>query len=99
MPRVAPLRIAVVAGTDPCPIAEDLATGLAAARLSQDRLGQMLGLRRTTVNASCRALQQAGVIRTVRGEIRIHSAEALKAAACGCRQAERSPAPTGPRSS
>jgi hypothetical protein len=30
MPRVAPLRIAVVVGADPCPIAEDLVSGLAA---------------------------------------------------------------------
>ena len=75
------------------------ATGLAAARLSQDRLGQMLGLRRTTVNASCRALQKAGVIRTVRGQIRIHRLDGLKAAACGCRRMAAAPATTGPLAS
>ncbi|MFC7379258.1 Crp/Fnr family transcriptional regulator [Brevundimonas sp. GCM10030266] len=82
--RVADLLVAVQA-----------ATGLAAARLSQDRLGRMLGLRRTTVNASCRALQQAGVIRTVRGQIRIHSVSELEAAACGCRRVARAPTATG----
>lgn len=56
--------------------------------LSQARLGAMLGLRRTTVNGSCRELEQAGAFRTTRGKIRILDLARLTAAACGCRGAE-----------
>lgn len=56
--------------------------------MSQARLGAMLGLRRTTVNGSCRALEQAGAFRTSRGKIRIVDLAHLTRAACGCRGAE-----------
>jgi len=52
--------------------------------LSQERIGVMLGLRRTTVNSACRALERAGASRTRRGEIRIIDLAALEQAACGC---------------
>lgn len=63
------------------------ATGLHAAPLSQDRLAQMLGLRRTTVNASCRALQARQLTRTVRGRIRLIDIGGLRRVSCGCRTA------------
>jgi len=53
--------------------------------LSQERLGEMLGLRRTTVNGSCRALEIGGASRTRRGQIRIVDEALLAQAACGCR--------------
>lgn len=53
--------------------------------LSQERLGRMLGLRRTTVNGSCRALEIGGASRTRRGQIRIVNESLLAQAACGCR--------------
>lgn len=62
------------------------ATGQSDIPLSQARLATMLGLRRTTVNGSCRALEQAGGLRTRRGHVRIQDAAALSAAACGCRR-------------
>ena len=65
-------------------------TGLTTAPLSQERLGVMLGLRRTTVNASCRALHDAGLTRTARGQIRLTSIDALRNTACGCRRMAQS---------
>ncbi|RZJ43135.1 MAG: Crp/Fnr family transcriptional regulator [Brevundimonas sp.] len=56
--------------------------------LSQAQLGAMLGLRRTTVNGSCRDLEQAGAVRTTRAKIRVPDLQRLAAAACGCRGAE-----------
>ena len=56
-------------------------------QLSQERLGTMLGLRRTTVNGSCRALEAAGASRTKRGHIRIIDEKRLAILACGCRHA------------
>lgn len=52
--------------------------------LSQETLGSMLGLRRTTVNGSCRALELGGATRTRRGRIRITHPDLLAQAACGC---------------
>lgn len=52
--------------------------------LSQERIGVMLGLRRTTVNTACRALEKVGASRTRRGEIRILDLAVLGQAACGC---------------
>lgn len=63
------------------------ATGQSDIALSQARLATMLGLRRTTVNGSSRALEQAGGLRTRRGHIRIRDVSSLTAAACGCRRA------------
>jgi len=53
--------------------------------LSQERIGAMLGLRRTTVNGSCRTLEAGGGTRTRRGQVRVTDAAALAQAACGCR--------------
>ena len=55
-------------------------------QLSQERLGLMLGLRRTTVNGSCRSLEAAGASRTKRGNIRILDPAILSGLACGCRR-------------
>ena len=55
--------------------------------LSQERIGDMLGLRRSTVNGSCRALEGAGGARTGRGKIRILDASGLTKTACGCHAA------------
>lgn len=55
--------------------------------LSQEQMGGMLGLRRTTVNGSCRTLELGGGTRTRRGQIRIIDAKPLALAACGCRVA------------
>lgn len=54
-------------------------------KLSQEQMGGMLGLRRTTVNGSCRTLELGGGTRTRRGQIRIVDATVLDKAACGCR--------------
>lgn len=54
--------------------------------LSQEQLGAMLGLRRTTVNGSCRALELSGASRTRRGGVRLVDTQILAGAACGCRQ-------------
>lgn len=54
--------------------------------LSQEQLGAMLGLRRTTVNGSCRTLETQGGTRTRRGQIRIVDAKILAQTACGCRR-------------
>ncbi|RYE40325.1 MAG: Crp/Fnr family transcriptional regulator [Hyphomicrobiales bacterium] len=54
-------------------------------KLSQEQMGSMLGLRRTTVNGSCRTLELGGGTRTRRGQIRIVDAKVLDQAACGCR--------------
>lgn len=60
-------------------------------QLSQERLGEMLGLRRTTVNASSRHLQAAGALRTLRGEVRLLDPTRLNDFACGCRRARDLP--------
>jgi CRP-like cAMP-binding protein len=52
--------------------------------LSQEFLGQMLGVHRPRVNRAAGALQKAGVIRYVRGRIRIVDWQGLEAAACEC---------------
>lgn len=64
-----------------------MAAGASRIRLSQDRFGAMLGLRRTTVNASSRTLHDLGAIRTMRGEVRILDGVKLAGIACGCTQA------------
>jgi CRP-like cAMP-binding protein len=66
--------------------------------LSQAQLGGMLGLRRTTVNGSCRTLELAGGTRTRRGQIRIVDPRILDKAACGCRRVVPSPRAGNPPS-
>jgi CRP-like cAMP-binding protein len=52
--------------------------------LTQEFLGQMLGVRRTTVTAAARLLQSAGLIRYRRGLIQIVDRRALEDIACEC---------------
>ena len=53
-------------------------------KLTQEFLGQMLGVRRTSVSLVAHTLQEAGLIRYSRGNIRILDLAGLKAAACEC---------------
>jgi CRP-like cAMP-binding protein len=52
--------------------------------LTQEFLAQMLGVRRPSVNAAARTLQEAGLIKYVRGRIRILDREGLESASCAC---------------
>ena len=52
--------------------------------LTQEFLGQMLGVRRTTVTIAARLLQSAGLIRYRRGLIHILDRAALEEVACEC---------------
>jgi CRP-like cAMP-binding protein len=52
--------------------------------LTQEFLGQMLGVRRTTVTIVARMLQAAGMIRYRRGVIQIIDRAALEEGACEC---------------
>jgi CRP-like cAMP-binding protein len=58
--------------------------------LTQEFLGQMLGVRRTTVTLAARVLQGAGLISYRRGHIHINDPEGLKECACECYEALRS---------
>jgi CRP-like cAMP-binding protein len=53
-------------------------------RLTQEFLGQMLGVQRTTVTLIASALQKAGLIKYRRGRIDVLNREALEEAACEC---------------
>jgi CRP-like cAMP-binding protein len=57
--------------------------------LTQEFLGQMLGVRRATVSATAGALRNAGVISYRRGHVRIDDRPGLEAATCGCYQVLR----------
>lgn len=52
--------------------------------LTQEYLGQMLGLRRPTVSETARRLQARGLIRYRRGHIAVTDSAGLRALACGC---------------
>jgi len=52
--------------------------------LTQEFLGQMLGVRRATVSLSAAILQRAGLIRYTRGRITVLDPDGLRRAACGC---------------
>ena len=52
--------------------------------LTQEFLGDMLGVLRAAVNVAAGALQQRGLIRYSRGKIRILDRPGLEAASCGC---------------
>jgi CRP-like cAMP-binding protein len=54
--------------------------------LTQELLGEMLGVRRTTVTEVARGLQERGLIKYRRGSITIVDRERLEATACECRQ-------------
>ena len=53
-------------------------------QLTQEFLGQMLGVQRSSVSIIASTLQEAGLIRYRRGHIRILDAAALQDAACEC---------------
>jgi CRP-like cAMP-binding protein len=53
-------------------------------KLTQEFLGQMLGVRRTSVSLVASTLQQAGWIKYRRGHIQITDIEGLKSGVCEC---------------
>jgi CRP-like cAMP-binding protein len=52
--------------------------------LTQELLGQMLGTRRSSVTVAAGILQEAGIISTSRGDVKIISRRKLEQAACAC---------------
>jgi CRP-like cAMP-binding protein len=52
--------------------------------LTQEFLGQMLGVRRTSVSVVANTFQQAGFMRYSRGHIRILNVDGLRETACEC---------------
>jgi len=52
--------------------------------LTQDFLGDMLGVLRAAVNKAAGSLQERNLIRYTRGKIRILDRKGLEAAACRC---------------
>jgi CRP-like cAMP-binding protein len=64
-------------------------TGSEGLNLTQEFLGTMLGVRRTTVNLVVSVLEGRGLIHSVRGRIRIVDREQLELAACDCYQVTR----------
>jgi CRP-like cAMP-binding protein len=52
--------------------------------ITQEFLGQMLGVRRSTVSVSAGILQRAGLIRYVRGHVTIVDRDGLEAVSCEC---------------
>jgi CRP-like cAMP-binding protein len=58
--------------------------------LTQEFIGQMLGVRRSSVSITAGTLQEAGLIRYSRGRIQILDVEGLRAAACECYETVRS---------
>jgi CRP-like cAMP-binding protein len=57
--------------------------------LTQEFLGQMLGVRRSSVSIVAGTLQRAGLIRYARGNIHIEDVDGLKEAACECYETVR----------
>ena len=51
---------------------------------TQEYLGEMLGVRRTSVTAVAKALQEAGLIKYARGKIKIVDAKAMQKSTCEC---------------
>jgi Crp-like helix-turn-helix domain len=52
--------------------------------LTQEFLGQMLGIRRASVTVAAGMLQKAGFITYARGVIKVLDREALESASCEC---------------
>jgi CRP-like cAMP-binding protein len=52
--------------------------------LTQESLGHMMGVRRTSVTIAARTLQSAGLIKYKRGTIKILDRDGLKESACEC---------------
>jgi CRP-like cAMP-binding protein len=57
--------------------------------ITQEFLGQMLGVQRTSISIVAGALQKAGLIRYRRGHIKILDVDGLKDAACECYETVR----------
>src|SRR5436189_1226316 len=51
---------------------------------TQEFLAEMLGVRRTSVTAVARTLQEAGIVKYARGKIEILDVEGLRDCACEC---------------
>jgi CRP-like cAMP-binding protein len=51
---------------------------------TQEFLAEMLGVRRTSVTAVARTLQEAGIIKYTRGKIEIVDIDSLRESACEC---------------
>ena len=52
--------------------------------LTQEFLGQMLGTRRSSVTVAAGTLQEAGMIATSRGDVKITNRKKLENACCEC---------------
>ena len=52
--------------------------------LTQEFLGQMMGVQRNAISIVAHQLQQAGTIRYSRGQVAIANVEALRKSACEC---------------
>ncbi len=64
-------------------------TGADVLPFTQEVLGQMLGVRRTTITLVARMLQTADMIRWSRGKVEILDRQALERASCECYAASR----------
>jgi len=53
-------------------------------KLTQQFLGQMMGVQRSTVSLAANTLQRAGLIKYRRGDVEILDVEGLREAACEC---------------
>lgn len=67
------------------------ASGRSEIALSQSNIGELLSLRRSSVNQACQSLRADGALRTVRGRILLKDEAVLASAAC-CRYRPRYPA-------
>jgi hypothetical protein len=65
-------------------------TGSDSLQFTQEFLGEMLGVKRTSVTLHARTLQQAGMIKYSRGHIQITDVEALQETVCECYDAVKS---------
>lgn len=67
------------------------ATGRSEIALSQSNIGDLLSLRRSSINQACQSLRAAGALRTVRGRILLKDEAILASVAC-CHHRPRFPA-------